>query len=256
MKKHILDQAKLGDVYAIRLPSGEHGYVRIYQGKCFGVLPVISTGLVSGPDRLKAQDAKWFFEYATQTSDQTGVTRIGTIPFADPESAWPPPRMIPPDIFKGYFQIKQRGQQRRATEAEAQGLQRAQMATPGWVAGFIADHRGECTQQAGEAAKPLSRPVTDESAPSRPLLEIVFRNNDFPFEGRDEVEEPLAEALASAGLGEVTGGGSGPETCNIDVEVSDLERGLEVIRGVLRKLGSPATTEIHQRSPRRALFRL
>ena len=88
------------------------------------------------------------------------------------------------------------------------------------------------------------------------FLEIVFKNADFPFDGRDEVEDPLADALEKAGVGEVTGGGGGSGTCNIDVEVTDLEKGLAVIRGTLRELGCPASTEIHQHKPQHIIHRL
>jgi hypothetical protein len=92
---------------------------------------------------------------------------------------------------------------------------------------------------------------------SEPIfLEIVFKNADFPFEGRDEVEDPLFDALEEAAVGEVTGGGGGSETCNIDVEVTDLQRGLEVIRTTLRGLGCPASTEIHQHQPQHTIHRL
>jgi hypothetical protein len=88
------------------------------------------------------------------------------------------------------------------------------------------------------------------------FLEIVFKNADFPFDGRDAVEDPLADALEEAGIGEVTGGGGGSETCNIDVEVTDLEKGLEIIRQTLRELGCPASTEIHQHQPQHIVHKL
>ncbi len=88
------------------------------------------------------------------------------------------------------------------------------------------------------------------------FLEVVFKNADFPFGGRDAVEEPLADALEEAGIGEVTGGGGGPETCNIDVEVSDLEKGLAIIRSTLSELGCPTSTEIHQHKPQHIIHRL
>ncbi|RYG57310.1 hypothetical protein EON80_28405 [bacterium] len=79
---------------------------------------------------------------------------------------------------------------------------------------------------------------------SNHLFEIVFQNADFEFEGRDDVEEPLEEALSDAELGEVTGGGSGPDTTNIDVEVTELEAGLALVRKVLLEIGAAKSTEI------------
>jgi hypothetical protein len=77
------------------------------------------------------------------------------------------------------------------------------------------------------------------------FLEIVLESADFTFDGRDEVEDPLHEALTAAGIGEVTGGGSGMGKSNIDVEVSDLETGLALVRRVLRDLKVAASTVIY-----------
>ncbi len=83
------------------------------------------------------------------------------------------------------------------------------------------------------------------------FFEIVFQSADFSFGGRDEVEDPLDEALRAQDLGEVTGGGTGLGMCNIDVEVSDAERGLALIRAVLRELGVASSTRIYQGEPER-----
>jgi hypothetical protein len=77
------------------------------------------------------------------------------------------------------------------------------------------------------------------------FLEIVLESRDFTFDGRDEVEDPLHEALTAAGIGEVTGGGAGMGKSNIDVEISDLEAGLALVRRVLRDLKVAASTVIY-----------
>ena len=69
---------------------------------------------------------------------------------------------------------------------------------------------------------------------------------DFTFDGRDEIEEPLDDALRLAGLGEVTGGGSGMGIANIDIEVTDPQRALALIREVLRGVGVAPSTIIRQ----------
>jgi hypothetical protein len=81
------------------------------------------------------------------------------------------------------------------------------------------------------------------------FLEILFQSADFQFGGRDEVEDPLDEALRMEAVGEVTGGGSGAGIANIDVEVTDLGRGLPVIRRVLQSLGVARSTVIRQHLP-------
>lgn len=64
------------------------------------------------------------------------------------------------------------------------------------------------------------------------------------FQARDDIEDPLDEALRAAGIGEVTGGGGGMGKSNIDVEVTDLPAGLAMVRQVLRDLNVPASTVI------------
>jgi len=81
------------------------------------------------------------------------------------------------------------------------------------------------------------------------FLEILFQAADFQFGGRDEVEDPLDDALRRESVGEVTGGGSGVGIANIDVEVTDLGRGLVVIRRVLQSLGVARSTVIRQHVP-------
>jgi len=86
------------------------------------------------------------------------------------------------------------------------------------------------------------------------FLEIVLKSEDFKFGGRDAVEDPLDEELQKNNLGEVTGGGSGMGTTNIDVEVSDLEKGLELIRSVLSNLGVAKSTVINQYQPAHKIY--
>ena len=78
------------------------------------------------------------------------------------------------------------------------------------------------------------------------FFEIILQSADFHFGGRGEIEDPLDEALHREGLGEVTGGGSGMGISNIDVEVTDPERGLILIREVLRDLGVASSTAVRQ----------
>lgn len=83
------------------------------------------------------------------------------------------------------------------------------------------------------------------------FLEIVLLSNDFTFGGRDEIEDPLEEALLAAALGEVTGGGTGMGISNIDVEVTDLTAGLALVRSVLAQLGVARSTVIRRYEPER-----
>ena len=85
------------------------------------------------------------------------------------------------------------------------------------------------------------------------FLEVVLQAADFEFGGRDEIEDPLEEALTTAGIGEVTGGGTGSGVAIIDVEVTDLTAGLAVLRKVLKSLGVARSTVIRQSQPEKAI---
>jgi hypothetical protein len=81
------------------------------------------------------------------------------------------------------------------------------------------------------------------------FLEIVLRADESMSDSRDEIEDTLTEALEQAGVGEITGGGSGLDLSNLDVEVSGIEQGLSVIRHVLRELRVGPSTVIKQYRP-------
>jgi hypothetical protein len=87
------------------------------------------------------------------------------------------------------------------------------------------------------------------------FFELSFDAVDFQncgFDARDELEDPLDEALQNAKIGEVTGGGSGRGRTNIDIEtfddVSD-EDALAIIRSVLIKLGAPRSSMLTRTQP-------
>ena len=89
------------------------------------------------------------------------------------------------------------------------------------------------------------------------FLEIVFGpSDDTTYLGRDEIEEPLHEALVQAGLGEVTGGGTGTDCSMIDVEVSDPVKGLALLRKILVGLNVPRDTVINQYQPQKVAHKV
>ncbi|MCE0484984.1 MAG: hypothetical protein LV479_12200 [Methylacidiphilales bacterium] len=94
------------------------------------------------------------------------------------------------------------------------------------------------------------------------FLQIIMQADDLNklnFGGRDEIEEPLEKALDEAGLGEVSGGGSGGGVAIIDVDIENEDRlaeGLKVIRHVLREIVVPPSTVIKQTQPIEAVFKV
>ena len=77
-----------------------------------------------------------------------------------------------------------------------------------------------------------------------------------PIERGERFEDPLQAELQKEQLGEVTGGGSqlagrGKEIefCGLDVDVTDRDRGLQLIREVMRRLNAPSDTVIEEYLP-------
>jgi hypothetical protein len=92
------------------------------------------------------------------------------------------------------------------------------------------------------------------------FLEIVVKADEAAtagIESRDEIEDPLEQALSAAGVGEVSGGGGGSGVYVVDVEVAtedQFQEALAVIRGVLRELKVPPSTLIKRHKPKEASF--
>lgn len=84
---------------------------------------------------------------------------------------------------------------------------------------------------------------------------IKIPESIMPFERVEKYEDPLDGALKKAGLGEATGGGSqlgkpgndgtrDIEWVGIDVDLTDLSKGLPLLKSELRHLGAPSGTTI------------
>ena len=87
------------------------------------------------------------------------------------------------------------------------------------------------------------------------FFELSFDAADFQncgFEAREELEDPLEQALQTSGIGEVTGGGSGRGRTNIDIEtfegITDDEA-VETIRRILKSLGAPRSSVLASAQP-------
>jgi len=105
-------------------------------------------------------------------------------------------------------------------------------------------------------AKFLARDVQPGAQTERELVYVKLPESLMPLERGPRYEDPIQESLSAQRLGEVTGGGSqlgDPqpdgtrfiEFCGIDVEVTNLDRGRDLLRTRLAALGAPVGTELH-----------
>lgn len=78
------------------------------------------------------------------------------------------------------------------------------------------------------------------------------------IDSRDELEDPLDDALSASGLGQVTGGGGGSGRANIDIELAEesFEEGLRLVQLTLRKHGAPPSTVVKRYQPTPIEYRL
>lgn len=94
------------------------------------------------------------------------------------------------------------------------------------------------------------------------FFEIVFSAEDFlssGFTGRDQLEDPLDEALQDANYGEVTGGGGGLGMANIDLETNHdipIDIIISFLRETLLRLNAPKSTVIKIYDPEEAEWRI
>ena len=82
--------------------------------------------------------------------------------------------------------------------------------------------------------------------PKDAFFEIILPANVGGEEpvSRWDVEDALEDALSEAGVGEVTGGGTGVNKNIVDTAVTDFDRALPIIRRVLRELRVPHNVQI------------
>lgn len=89
------------------------------------------------------------------------------------------------------------------------------------------------------------------------FLYVKIPESITPIKRGEKYEDPIHNALVTAGLGEVTGGGSmlGADqsitSVGVDIDVVNVEKALPIIVKVLRRAGAPKGTVIEQYKPKR-----
>ena len=99
-----------------------------------------------------------------------------------------------------------------------------------------------------------------------PSLVINIPGAVMPLDRGERFEDPLWDAFESEGVeATITGGGSSVEevngrrvvtSCDIDLNVEDVDKALPVIRRVLIARGAPPGTTIRQYDPENVVYRL
>ena len=89
-------------------------------------------------------------------------------------------------------------------------------------------------------------------------LTVTIPGNIQPLERGARFADPLDQALKAAALGEIGDEGTqmgvvdgrlGVVAADVEVHVSDLDRGLTLVRQVLKAAGAPPATTITQHEP-------
>src|SRR6266566_5302805 len=92
-----------------------------------------------------------------------------------------------------------------------------------------------------------------ESRPSGHFVFVKIAEPVGPMYRGDKYEEPLDHDLQAQGLGRVIGGGTqmdkngAIEWVGIDIDLADLDRGIEFTRRRLRELGAPRGSVLEYR---------
>ena len=77
--------------------------------------------------------------------------------------------------------------------------------------------------------------------------ELFFDDEDYPFRTLDPLVDALDEALETAGVGEVTGGGIGGGYTRVKVRLAPSPEARRVLDRCLEQLGVPAPA--HEAAP-------
>ena len=168
-----------------------------------------------------------------RTSCSSGTTTAGETP------GWP---LLARHDLRGERSEPDRLPRRRAdARADSPGL--AHRRTPAAQLGAVALEHLLIADIAASTSNPPSGLLFGMGTV---FLGIILVAKDMEAAGilsRDEVEDPLSEALEEAGVGEVTGGGGGLGKYTIDVEVSRwrFRKALNVIRAAMREAHAPSS---------------
>lgn len=122
---------KLGDVYAIPLPNGKYAFGRVFKDAGFGVYEHIGESMGNSPENENYQFNVGLYKHVLKSGEWTFIENR---PFKNEEEAFPPPMCII-DQISGKYKIYYKGEIRKATKSECEGLEIAAV----WADNHIVD---------------------------------------------------------------------------------------------------------------------
>ena len=122
---------KIGDVYAIPLPSGKFAFGRTFADGDIGIYEHIGNNLTDLPSKENYQFIVGVYEDVLKSGNWLFVENR---PFASEEDAWPPPAFIC-DSLSGEFSLYHKGVITPSTKKQCWGLERAAV----WDAEHVVD---------------------------------------------------------------------------------------------------------------------
>lgn len=127
MAKASKQKYTLGSIIGIPLPDGRFAYVKVFNDSTFGIYDLLSNALLPIVDVIRNRFS--FYQASTDVAIKSGEWPvIGAEPFADEDSAWPPPQATcyvreTNEWTMGEIpRLNDRGQMRVATLDEVRGL--------------------------------------------------------------------------------------------------------------------------------------
>lgn len=122
---------KLGDVYAIPLPNGKYAFGRTFNDASIAIYKHIGDTVEEIPDAEEYQFTVGVYDYVLKSGEWTLVDNR---PFENEEETWPPPCCVI-DQISGKYSIYHKGEMRKASKSECEGLEQAAV----WEAEHIID---------------------------------------------------------------------------------------------------------------------
>jgi hypothetical protein len=244
-----------GDLFAVQIAPDVWGYCRMRVGMGIEIPFIYTTspGLPKVDWRSQKLRKSLFYFFGEVREGDPIVVPVGNVAFASREEAGMPATYRDPDEMEPRYTIEERGIDRYTDDpADLKGILKQVTLIYATMGAFLKEqyHAGSLVQ--ADLVKPTEKPgephpPTSESDMSDDLHFVYAKILEAidPLDRGDKYEDPLQEMLDAEGLGEVTGGGTMQEKSGqvafvgIDIELTDLSRGIPLVARMLQQLGAP-----------------